>query len=483
MSKLIQFINISDTPSAQPTHAQPVVKIELAKDIFTTKIYSKPELKLLFISGYNTFKQTAGITLDNLDGNICFTLAAYNYIIRLRYLLYSEIDNLVDITEITNIIANPNMTSDDIDKYNKYLIIQSFIELINENKFFMGNLNNKRVKFIRSRLNQIKFYVHIYTYIIVYLEKTFTDVKNICNALTISETTPIANDAKKAKANINLLIPEYLFSEKTYIKNGIFDKLMFLGTDGIEEYITNITHMLSYCKAKNMTASAKKLKEIIDVIDHYNTNDTLLPGISVNTHAYYDPKVYKNIFMLNSTCKDGGSALTTSSFILGAINSNHISIVNMESLSVKITTSAPNPITGIITPIPMQQKVNEIFNKLHSQLTTNAIKQTHYLVLELTIELEYIMKNINKFKVNGYTLCGLLLKCGAAHSLFATCYDTNCDNDLFTVINDNMRLSKDIKNYAQYSSWGPFCDKSIKTKTTEALIYEISQPPADFLIP
>lgn len=233
-----------------------------------------------------------------------------------------------------------------------------------------------------------------------------------------------------------------------------------------------------------MSNEAKKIKEIVDVIDYYKTNDTLMPGISVNTHTYYDPKVYKNIFMLNSTCTDGGSALTTSSFILGAINSSHISIVNMESLSVKITTSAPNPITGVITPIPMKDKIDDIYKNLRTKLNTKAIKQTHYLILELTIDLEYIMQNINKFKLNGYTLSGLLLKCGAAHSLFATCYDTDCDNDLFTIINDNVRLQKNIKTYPPSTNqWGPFCNGGISTITTEALVYEISQPPAAFLIP
>jgi hypothetical protein len=122
--------------------------------------FTKHELKSLFINGYLS-KNNSIDFLNQSDINInfnnnksfqCFRNAAFYFLLRMRYTIWITIDDLVD---------NPyNQGISDID-YNKYLVIQTIIELYNDDiikKHFPSSdtMSIKRTNFIDARFDELK---------------------------------------------------------------------------------------------------------------------------------------------------------------------------------------------------------------------------------------------------------------------------------------------------------------------------------------
>ena len=132
---------------------------------FTENIMSKNELKFLFIYTYDDKRvKDIGLPMYNKNNNICYFITGFNLIARLQCIIYSEINNLDDnIKKIIDKI-NKNKCLDDLEskKFNKYLLIQTLIEVHSDeiiNKIISDSISeeNKRQKFIENRLSEFTF--------------------------------------------------------------------------------------------------------------------------------------------------------------------------------------------------------------------------------------------------------------------------------------------------------------------------------------
>ena len=122
--------------------------------------FTKDDLKRLFISGYLSknnkidFLNQAEININfnNNKEDQCFRNAAFYFLLRMRYTIWITIDDLVN---------NPyDQGISDID-YNKYLVIQTIIELYNDTiiqKYFpeLDTMSEKRTNFIDTRFDRLK---------------------------------------------------------------------------------------------------------------------------------------------------------------------------------------------------------------------------------------------------------------------------------------------------------------------------------------
>ena len=546
---LIQFINI-DLPPKQvsqsvpkqaspsiPKHATPLQATKKPQNKFKDNILEKNVLKDVLKAGILQTTADGGIPLTNITG-ICYTLAAYNFIARLRYLLVTEVTTLINHEEIKE-FANKNakeLTSIQIDNYNKYLVLQSFAELMNKNMF--SDYTTDRIHFIRSRLSQLKFSATEYSYLNKYLTVTFDNVINIAKTVYDKLPEPVKDEIRDSNGekdglinlelvkktqrinyNINiakgkktktkadneynaaikikktaydnelarrsniishLKIPNFtdaeciyffnyiqemtrpgylefksyaeeekekLFVDSTYIiDNGQFNNDRYKIV--LEEYKNKIILLVKYCTFKNIDFENIDFdlvlcNEIIDVINHYLTTEKFKVDASANIDDFFDPKVYNQIFSLSSNQCIGDSALLPSTYILGILNSEHI----------------------------LNVSINE-FNTIGKQITNNI----YYINVRAGgIVLNNFISNYNTYNIHKYKICGLLLNCDDIHSIFVTCYDNNCDNSLFNVINDNTLLNN-INLTDNKASYGNYCSDNSKIKI-ESILYEIAKPP------
>ena len=137
-----------------------------SKIYFKENILSKDELKYMFIHTYDDKRiNNIGLPIHNKSDRICYFITGFNMIARLQYIIYKEIDNLVELDEIKKYIdkIHNNVCLNDIEskKFNKYLLIQTLIEIHSEDilKKIYNNRYDERIiqNFIESRLNEYAF--------------------------------------------------------------------------------------------------------------------------------------------------------------------------------------------------------------------------------------------------------------------------------------------------------------------------------------
>lgn len=137
-----------------------------SKKRFKENIFSKNELKYIFIYTYDDKRiNNIGLPIHNKSDIICYFITGFNMIARLQYIIYKEIDNLIELDEIKKYIdkIHNNVCLNDIEskKFNKYLLIQTLIEIHNED--IMKKIYNNRYDsiiiqdFIESRLSEYSF--------------------------------------------------------------------------------------------------------------------------------------------------------------------------------------------------------------------------------------------------------------------------------------------------------------------------------------
>jgi len=76
-----------------------------SKKKFKENILSKNELKYIFIYTYDDKRiNNIGLPIHNKSDNICYFITGFNMIARLQYIIYKEIDNLIQLDEIKKYI-------------------------------------------------------------------------------------------------------------------------------------------------------------------------------------------------------------------------------------------------------------------------------------------------------------------------------------------------------------------------------------------
>lgn len=387
----------------------------------------------------------------------------------MRYLLYAEIDNLTDYNDILAIINNKgNLIEDDINKFNKYLLIQTFIEFMNDsimNKLSHGSQN--RIKFIRQRLHNYKF-IKKYTHFLDYLNRYFNENnKKILNF--INNNKSILNDitVNAAYTRLNGIEYEFIFTDSIYnTPNGYlvppYINILNVNTN----YYTDLKFIYNSFNT-NTTINTKQdyafFKQYYNVLNEFITSNTVSNN-TINTIikpnlqlTYIDEDTLINKFGLTvlSKCPKGQSAITSSIYIIEELKSTHIISININD-----TTGLNNAITN------KPYYLNVIYNN--------------------SISLDNLKTNFTTYKISNYRLCALLLNCDGKHSIFATCYD-KCDTAIFNIINEKDKIIKLLNNTQQTAqitpsmlnkNYGHMCNlMSIKSIKIESILYECSNSP------
>jgi hypothetical protein len=120
--------------------------IQRCNSSFLENIFEKNELKIIYYKNFYKFKNSEsqfGYPINNKTDSECFRITGFNIFMRMQGKIWNEIDTLLDIEEITVLVKrikdNKCLSNKDTIKYNKYLLLQTSIEMTSEeilNKMF-----------------------------------------------------------------------------------------------------------------------------------------------------------------------------------------------------------------------------------------------------------------------------------------------------------------------------------------------------------
>ena len=210
---------------------------------------SKNELKYLFIYTNNH----NGIPIHNKSNNICYFITGFNMIARLQYIIYKEIDNLVELDKIKKYVDKINknicLNDDESKKFNKYLLIQTIIEVRSED--ILKNIYKRYDSIIIQYFIELRFSEYSFSEsslnknfdqkFIKYIEFKCEEIKKKCinkyfdnekllSCITQTHTNEVYIDINKLKYFSDI---QNIFGD---IKGDIL-KLAY-DIDGIKSYIT-----------------------------------------------------------------------------------------------------------------------------------------------------------------------------------------------------------------------------------------------------
>jgi hypothetical protein len=451
-----------------------------AKLNFSENVLTKIELKRLFLATYydtRIKKDNIGFTLENVNNRVCYTISSYNIILRLQYILYNGINNLVEKGEIIRlnrkIQQNECLTKDESDSYNKYLVIQSLlefsdIELVkkiardNTTIFTKEHIYEIRMAFIRKRLLQLTFYdnytPNLNTLTKKYLLSKLKDLENILNDIN------------------GLFVNETLYESFQMI---IFN-MYYIGDTSLSfklNYFTdNATDINHTARPENLDLLNEIEQYLID-IDAAISNATDDSGahVQLKIPAEYNTLTHEICALI---AKYRNRTLTIADFPPNqCINNELINLPENKKFLLDAFGLSPD---GELCPggsatFPLQALIDIIdntnINDIDSTDTTKYIINNKYRgQLDNFIALYDTPVNQRGFKKEGFKIVGLLLNCGQGHSISAQCYGSDCDKKTYTIINDDTRTTFDIKDSNASKKYGKLCN--FDTITIETIVYE-----------
>lgn len=468
---------------------------------FYENILSKDDLKILFASTYeNTRKKVVGFTLYNIGDSVCYTLSSFNLLSRMQGVILNEIDNLVNISVIIEKIKkNECVNNIEATNFNKYLLIQTFIELHDNNillqlkdKLLTSTIiipkddiiSHLRINFIRKRLEQY-----------VFPEEVF-DVRD-----------PFEDDIKKSNNEIKNIINEFveLTNYDTYFGNILSnvytfdDRLEWLGMSR-----GDIGHPNDNGYENILKDYKQLLTDIQKNIEKYYNSNIDITGINLTNFdlSIIQPPVtteseLKNHFILKKNEIDTLSnhlimiidkyldnKMTKADFIINQCNNIDLSkksenvrfSVDMFGLTVGNVCPAGN--TTLIT---IQALIN-ILDSTHITEYDISENISAYVIRKFG-NLTTKLSDINTLNIPNYKIVGITLNCGNRHSISALCYGDDCITQNFTVLNDMTRnINKFIDRSGNISITGNFgsvCSQNLSDIKIETILYEKNNVVAD----
>lgn len=468
---------------------------------FYENILSKNDLKILFASTYeNTRKKEVGFTLYNIGDSVCYTLSSFNLLSRMQGVILNEIDNLINISDVVEKIKkNECVNNIEATNFNKYLLIQTFIELHDNN--ILLQLKDKllaspisipkddiisylRINFIRKRLEQY-----------VFPEGAF-DVRD-----------PFENDIKKSNIEIRNIVSNFweLTNYNTYFDNILsnvytFDeRLEWLGMsrgdigqpndNGYVDILTEYKQLLTDIKIQiekyynsyiNITG-IDLTKFDLSIIQPPATNETELKNHFILKKNEIDTLSNHLIMLID---KYLNNTMTIADFTIDKCNNIDLSkksenvrfSVDMFGLTVGNVCPAGN--TTLIT-------IQALINILHSTHITeyDISGNISAYVIRKFGNLTTRLSDINTLNIPNYKIVGITLNCGNRHSISALCYGDDCITQNFTVLNDMTRnINKLIDSSGNISitgNFGSLCSQNLSDIKIETILYEKNNVVAD----
>ena len=477
---------------------------------FNKSILTKDELKLLYWYTYDkTRHNTKGLSFQNLSKEICYTISSFNLISRLQYILYDEINRLQDINAICIKIQNDEcLTPEEANMYNKYLILQTFIEIhdsdlllkINE-KYKYVELKNDlydipriRIQYIRKRLEQY-----------VFLEKEDLDLLDIFEINIIN----LLKDIDEELPSLSFFLNGWFNDYKIYNKSNemlTYSFNLHQIRNNYDEYRSRLIEIKDYLD--NMLIIINDYNNIYYIIDPYNIRQLNPDHLQENTGEDYEniniEKIKElkeqvltmnifpvdNIKQFNSDYNDEDettyyiikeylkdkftkiygyiknlyeyinkymeNTLQMSDFSVSTCSQKFLRLIpeNLQLLQYAFSLFGFNlGLSSIITikrilNILSSRDINIYEPKMDEPLNTNPESYEKYRIYMFSGQksIKEFIENKAFYDIPGYTIVGFTLNCSGTHSISALCYGDNCEKNIFKVINDMQELDVNIDN-------------------------------------
>jgi len=469
---------------------------------FYENILSKNDLKILFASTYeNTRKKVVGFTLYNIGDSVCYTLSSFNLLSRMQGVILNEIDNLKNISDIVEKIKkNECVNKIEATNFNKYLLIQTFIELHDniillklKDKLLASSISipkddiisHLRINFIRKRLEQY-----------VFPEEAF-DVRD-----------PFEVDINKSNTEIINIIQNFCKLTQ-YSDMDIYN---------IYNQVDQFNQRLEWLGMSRGDIGQPNDNGYVDILRDYKL---LLTNIKTQIQTYYDNKIsitpidltnfdlsiisatatteseLKNYFELKKIEIDTlinhlitlidkylNNTMTKADFTINKCNNIDLSkksenirySVDMFGLTVGNVCPAGN--TTLIT---IQALIN-ILDSIHITEYDISGNISAYVIRKFG-NLTTKLSDINTLNIPDYKIVGITLNCGNRHSISALCYGNDCITQNFTVLNDMTRnINKLIDSSGNISitgNFGSLCSQNLSDIKIETILYEKNNVVSD----
>jgi hypothetical protein len=449
----------------------------------------RDELKKLFIENYdieNDFKiKNIGIPIFNSNDSSCFFISALNLIARMQYVIFNEINNLIEYPEIIALndkISNDEcLTNEEVKNFNKYLLIQTIIELINSSNSI------KNMQLIKSRLDSYLFIKNEFTFDANQNNMFMSIVDKIHDYYKFFISNPeYENISKQIKTYSQDLISQYytlyalndypVINENFYnptldILNQIAEKLRSIDLTTLPSNLIRIEDLDRMMNRLNQ--DDKFTEEDFDTIEAVFT-DTRCSNMKLKEFEKNISLI--NIFGLKSEDINGGNDPNIIlKILLSTITEpTNYRIINDDNLSnVKTSlTDCTEPYVFINLKFDMSNLIVGPINKVEPPKSTIS-RQTSTIARPPRPQ---IISPINLFKnVNNYDLGGILYICNTGvggHSVVSLNYVSDSINSReHTLINDDSKYPLNLKITYLYESSekGKNCTNKIEPNQ---LLYE-----------
>ncbi len=160
---------------------------------FLDGVLDKEELKIIFYKSFYRFqnndrsKYTLGYPIKNETDSECFRITGFNIFMRMQEKIWDEIDNLCEKDEILLLVCkikeNKCLNGSETNIYNKYLLLQTSIEMtsteiLNIMYSNSDNISVKRQKLLNERFKILSISSNIGVYVNPILYSTDKDTLN-----------------------------------------------------------------------------------------------------------------------------------------------------------------------------------------------------------------------------------------------------------------------------------------------------------------
>lgn len=468
---------------------------------FYENILSKNDLKILFASTYeNTRKKVVGFTLYNIRDSVCYTLSSFNLLSRMQGVILNEIDNLVNISDVVEKIKrNECVNNIEANNFNKYLLIQTFIELHDNNILLKLKdklltptiiipkddiISHLRINFIRKRLEQY-----------VFPEEVF-DVRD-----------PFEDDIKKSNNEIKNIINEFfeLTNYDTYFGNILSNVNTF---DERLEWLVKSRGDIGQPNDNGYENILKDYKQLLTDIQqniqkYYNSNiditgiDLTNFDLSIISATATTESELKNYFELKKKEIDTisnhlitlidkylNNTITKADFTINHCNNIDLS---KKSENLRFSVDMFGLTVGNVCPLGNTTLIT-------IQALINILDSTHITEYDISGNISaYVIRkfgnlttrlsDINTLNIPNYKIVGITLNCGNRHSISALCYGDDCITQNFTVLNDMTRninqLIDSSGNVSITGNFGSLCSQNLNDIKIETILYEKNNVVSD----
>lgn len=419
---------------------------------FVKNLKTRDELKTLFINNYNNSRgstiDTVGIALNNTNNTICYFISAFNIISRLQYVIFNEINKLSDLSEIvTKLTEDKCLEEEESKKFNKYLLIQTIIEV------HTAEITDK-IEFIHERLKQFTFSKNSFDLNEPLMNKVQNEIGNIrtqlLNVWYILNSEDNMNLMslvdKLYKTNEINISAAYATGETENLYKNFFEESISKIIEIKEKFLKNYSKWMTDGKLnlENIKTDFNEFDEINDATDLLDNLTTLHSSFNIIddlTRKYTDKDIVMDELCANTLLKNN------------MLNKEFLRTYFAVTIDGKEPNGSMSSITiralldCLDTPDVVIMSDNSSFESIKTNIKEQSVPYVIYNYDNLKNLLDNDFVNLKNNEDNLYNLVTISYNCGNKHSVASTCYGKECLDFKHILINENKKFEVDLKNF------------------------------------